>query len=307
MIPANDSDYSIESTFTAVGHQHHGYCYSPKPNKKTARTTTTKSLLPKSPKLSARSTASTGTNAEKSVLLPLSPCTTNKKSCCRGKRTRVQFDVKSNQCYHDRYPRKVFNTWYNDQDYDRMRSDMRRVIQNANRSMNAKSGCASSSSKQDPSFSEIILSLLKSTTDVCHVLHDASKLITPEMKHQLFLLYRSDEKIDEKTEIAKKMSTPHLEKNDSEESTSSVVSSSSSSSSCLIGLEFWMNSALSQELFQRRETLQEIVSDIQAEYHAGCWSDAQVRVELRDSCRSVSQAFCLLAQLLAQAQHLSAL
>ena len=63
-----------------------------------------------------------------------------------------------------------------------------------------------------------------------------------------------------------------------------------------------MDKRIKEEARARRESIQDVVYDIQNEHDHGLLADDETCTELRECCLNYSQAFCLLAQLQALAQ-----
>eukprot|EP00522_Entomoneis_paludosa_P016696 CAMPEP_0172456132 /NCGR_PEP_ID=MMETSP1065-20121228/14216_1 /TAXON_ID=265537 /ORGANISM="Amphiprora paludosa, Strain CCMP125" /LENGTH=207 /DNA_ID=CAMNT_0013208821 /DNA_START=18 /DNA_END=641 /DNA_ORIENTATION=+ len=117
------------------------------------------------------------------------------------------------------------------------------------------------------SFCTILEQVFESVRSVDFVVEEeASTLLTPQLQEQLSQLFKSQEALE------------------------------------LIGLESYVAASVKQHTCLRREQIQDVVYDIQSEYLQGLWSMEELEEELMESCLNYSQAACLFAQLLAQAQ-----
>ncbi|KAL7569594.1 hypothetical protein ACA910_009564 [Epithemia clementina (nom. ined.)] len=199
----------------------------------------------------------------------------------------VRFD-EDNICYHDDPFRTCsshnnnyydcYDTWYSASEYRAIQAQVKRVLLDAKKSLKREEqensrrrhgGDASINTKS------ILRELMDLTSQVNYGLRSVSKLVTPSVHQKLELLYQYE-----------------LQNDQYEDS--------------WIGLESFLQPYLQEEALQRMESINEVVSDIQAEYNYHLWSDAEVETELCDSCRNFSQALGLLAQFLAMAQHMAA-
>ena len=181
---------------------------------------------------------------------------------------KVHFNEHQNQYYEDTKHNSTSDvdchqeTWYSNYDYKKMRCDMQRVLCEAHQEMFAAPWTCTS-------FSETLSTLLEHATSVKFVVDDVDRILTKETRQSIKTLYQPHN------------ATERLE---------------------WIGLEYQLAKMLMKEAHVRRESIQEIVGDIQAEYHLGLWNQAEYSNELQESCRTFTQAMGLLAQMLAQAQ-----
>ena len=90
--------------------------------------------------------------------------------------------------------------------------------------------------------------------------------------------------------------------NDETERVFSLLYSSNNNCIDLIGNELYLQSRWRSESKARRDSILDVVYDIQNEYTAGILTEDKIEEELRESCLYYSQAMVLLAQLQAQAQ-----
>ncbi|KAL7559797.1 hypothetical protein ACA910_019797 [Epithemia clementina (nom. ined.)] len=128
----------------------------------------------------------------------------------------------------------------------------------------------------DLSFQDIHQALFDVVASVDHVVEDPMSIMTSEVKKMMSLLYKcSDHGVE---------------------------------CSCLdlIGMELYVDCLTRSDVKERRESIQEVVYDIQNEYKAGLLIDRKAyEVELRDSCLNFSQASGLFAILKAHARLLT--
>ncbi|KAL7564673.1 hypothetical protein ACA910_021230 [Epithemia clementina (nom. ined.)] len=121
--------------------------------------------------------------------------------------------------------------------------------------------------KMQGQVSQPLQALLDLVSSINHVVEDPTSIVSAEMQQRLSQLFTHGE-----------------------------------DSFDLIGLEMHIESRLRRTAKEHREYIQEVVYDIQKEQLAGLLSDDEVHFELRDSCLNYSQAFVLLAQIMASAQ-----
>ena len=213
----------------------------------------------------------------------------------RGKRVRF-VDRRLNLCYDDPWAtqRCAEETWYGPQEHRDMRNAVMRLRQQMEWIEQQKIHLQLQSKRQDKeeysnatalpedpmkqqdtrSFSQALASLLRVPSEINYELLDASRLLTNGnsksflLQDSLAFLYTKYGCID------------------------------------WIGLE-WEVRWMRRDTKERRESMLEIVSDIQSEYEQGSWSLDGRNDELRDCCRNVSQAHALYAQFLAKAQRMA--
>ena len=175
--------------------------------------------------------------------------------------------------YHDdkvKYAEDCHQTWYNDEDYDRFLANHRAIILKAQKIIQQHQASVT----PDYSFSELLDSLVQFSAGIDYSVDEASTLLSSYGKQQLTMLYKKgyeEEEEDERMDW--------------------------------IGLEFYLSHYAARESRRRRAGIQEAVCDIQKQCRNGLWKtfDASEE-ELKESCYAFSQAFCLFAQYIAQAQ-----
>ncbi|KAL7559799.1 hypothetical protein ACA910_019798 [Epithemia clementina (nom. ined.)] len=182
---------------------------------------------------------------------------------------RVHFNESQNQSYanKDRTAEECRATWYSKQEFIHIRADVTASIQKLKQRQEEqqKSG--------DLSFQDIQQALFDVVASVDYVVEDPMSIMTSEVKKMMSLLYKYSDHGDE------------------------------CSSLDLIGLELYVDGRARCDVKERRESIQEVVYDVQNEYKAGLLSDPQAyEVELRDSCFNFSQASGLFAMLKAHAR-----
>ncbi|KAL7564677.1 hypothetical protein ACA910_021233 [Epithemia clementina (nom. ined.)] len=180
---------------------------------------------------------------------------------------KLRFEESLNQIHEclGRTVEDCHELWYTGDDYDRMRANRAETIQEL-RKMDNKQAL-----DNKRSFSSILEDMLGLVSSLNYVVEDATSIMNAKIQKKLSQLYRLDDDIS-------------LE---------------------LIGLEPHIQGELRRVAREHRGQVQDVVYEIQEEKRRGLWSDDKIHDELRDSCLCYSQAFGLLAQLLARAQVLA--
>ncbi|KAL7559798.1 hypothetical protein ACA910_019797 [Epithemia clementina (nom. ined.)] len=190
----------------------------------------------------------------------------------RKRSRKVHFDESQNKTYatKDRTAEEYRATWYSKQEYTQIRANFRKSIQKMKQQQEEQQSAG------DLSFQDIHQALFDVVASVDHVVEDPMSIMTSEVKKMMSLLYKcSDHGVE---------------------------------CSCLdlIGMELYVDCLTRSDVKERRESIQEVVYDIQNEYKAGLLIDRKAyEVELRDSCLNFSQASGLFAILKAHARLLT--
>ena len=199
-------------------------------------------------------------------------------------RKRVRFSLNQN-VYHEDKVRTSLNecrsTWFTDQEYKTIACEARLIkLEYQMKLFNLLRAREQGQEDNENSpaivyFSAVLSDLLRLSSTINFVVDDVSRLLTPQIEEKLRLLYveRSDKGDNYRFDW--------------------------------VGLECFILDSLRSESKSRYESIQEVVSDIEAEYNFNLWTTAEMEDELRDSCRNFSQAHGLMAQLIARARYLT--
>ncbi|KAL7561665.1 hypothetical protein ACA910_018555 [Epithemia clementina (nom. ined.)] len=186
------------------------------------------------------------------------------------KSNRVRFDKSRNQTLKRSESVSIDvlqGNWYTNSDFRRMRVKMRNDIQEL-RKQEMKT--RQDNSEELYSISKNPRELLDLVLSIDYIVHDASSILSSEVKRIQSQLYAKKWGADDSMEV--------------------------------IGLELHLDFCVRRAAKEYRENIQGVVYDIQQEHLAGLLKDDEVHLELQESCQNYSQAFGLFAYLTATAQ-----